>query len=62
MKSRTPSFVIELDLKTGEDQAKNAAKYPVKDCWGSSAKYDALKKHASSSMLFSERQRNACAP
>ena len=63
MKSRTPSFVIELGLKIGEDQesaletyfsdarqlfnavlAVNDAKYPVKESYGSSAKYNELKK------------------
>lgn len=39
---------IDLDAAVNAKMAKNAAKYPVKDCWGSSAKYDALKKKARS--------------
>ena len=39
---------IDLDAAVNAKMAKNAAKYPVKDYWGSSAKYDALKKKARS--------------
>ena len=39
---------IDLDAAVNAKVAKNAAKYPVKDCWGSSAKYYALKKKARS--------------
>ena len=48
MKSRTPSFVIELGLKTGEDQESALETY--------------FSDAPSSSMLFLEQQRNACAP
>lgn len=39
---------IDLDAAVNAKMAKNATKYPVKDYWGSSAKYDALKKKARS--------------
>ena len=37
---------IDLDATVNAKMAKNAAKYPVEDCYGSSAKYNELKKKA----------------
>ena len=50
MKSRTPSFVIELGLKIGEDQESALETY-FSDA-----------RQLFNAVLFLERQRNACAP